>query len=383
VTNSLLRSALKRVLVLSAAAVAGCGEPDGREELKDGWAAYGVHDLKKADRLFDKSVGHDADNVDALVASAQVKLELGELDGAKAMLGKAAALAGDDDDVVLLGARLAYFAKDYKAAAETYSRFAADAARAAELRADAYVDLAVVEIARNAHEAARIALMKALLLDRRNAAARYHLGWLYRDCGYAEAALEQFETYVMLERVAGPRAQRVQRQIIPGLKDAIARKAMGRPGADKRDSAAASAALQKADAEMKKGNLKTARFRYADALKADPLSYPAALGLAQMWEKTDRTPEGKRKALECYQTACGLKPGAIRTLLTTGRLAAAIGQVGVATEAYSRTLAADPKNLDAIDGMIGSLRRSGGSGAKTAAQWQGYRDLVAPPRKRK
>jgi len=362
---------------LSALVLAGCGEKDGSDELKDGMEAYEVRDLKKADKLFEKSVARNAENVDALVASARVKLELGELAAAKDALAKAAAQAGEDDDIVLLGAQIAYHAKDYKAASAAFAKFAADEKRDAKLRAEAYVGLAVVEMACNRNDYARVALLKALLQDRRSAAARYHLGLIYRDLGYEEAALEQFEAYAMLEKEDATHVQRVQRQIVPALKEAIARKAASRPGVDKRDSAAASRNLQSAEAEWKKGNFKKAKAWHADALKADPLSYPAALGLAQAWEKTDTTSGGKRNALTCYQTACGLKPGAFKTLLKTGDLAASLGNVAVAAEAYSRTLAADPKNIDAIDGLIRALSKKGPDyQAFARTYWQSYRDQL-------
>jgi len=376
VTNSSLRSALERGLVLAALVLAGCGEKDGSKELADGWAAYEAHDLKKADRPFSKSLGYNAANADALVASARVKLALGEIAAAKAALSKASALAGTDDDVVLLGAQVAYHAKDYRTAASAFRDMAADAGRDAKLRAQAYAGLAVVETTCNEPERARIALLKAMLLDWRCAVARYHLGLLYRNLGYEAAALEQFETYVLLEKDDVAHVQRVQRKTIPALKDAIARKAMDRPGADRRDSAAAAQNLQNAEAEWKKGNFKKAKAWYADALKADPLSYPAAFGLAQAWEKTDATTSGRSNALACYQTACALKPGAIKALLTVNRLATALGNVAVAGEACSRAVAFDPKNAEAIDGLIRALRKQGGANAKTAALWQSYRDQL-------
>jgi len=373
VTNSSLRFALDCAFVLSALVLAGCGEKDGTKELKEGWSAYEVRDLKKADKLFDKSASCDASNVDAIVASARVKLELGELAAAKTALARAAELAGSDADVILLGAQVAYHAKDYNSAAAAFGGFAADGKREARLRAEAYVGLAVVEMTCNEHDRARVALLKALQLDRHSAPARYHLGILYRTMGYEEAALEQFEAYAMLEKEDAVHVQRVQRQIVPALKEAIARKAAECPGVEKRDSALAAKNLQNAETELKKGNFKRAKAWYADALKADPLSYPAALGLAQSWEKTDTTANGKRNALACYQTACTLKPGAIKTLMTVAKLASSLGNTAVAAEAYSRVIAADPKNIEAIDGIIRSSRRAN---AKTAALWQGYRDQL-------
>jgi len=354
VTNSSIRSALDCALVLSVLALAGCGER--------------------------APVRHP---VDVVMDAAREKLRLGELAAAEAAWEQAKAMAADDADVVLLGAQLAYHEKDYKAATASFASIADDASRDAKLRAEAQIGLGVVAMTLNETDRARIALLNALRFDRRSAPARYHLGLLYRNLGYDEAALEQFEAFALLETNDVTRVHRVQRQIVPSLKDAIARKATERPGVDKRDSAAASKALQNAEAMEKKKNYKKARDYYADALKADPLSYPAALGLAEMWEKTDSSVSGRRQALACYQTACSLRPSAIKTLLKTGGIATSLNLHTVAAEAYSRALAVDAKNIEAIDGRIRALRKTGNDGVRTAALWQKYRDAVAPAKKRK
>jgi len=354
VTNSSIRSALNRAIVLSVLALAGCGE---RAPARN--------------------------PVDVAMDAAREKLRVGELAAAREALEQAKAAAADDVDVILLGAQLAYHQKDYKAASTAFAALAGDSARDVKVRAEAQVGLGVVAMTANETDRARIAFLQALRLDRRSTPARYHLGLLYRNLGYDEAALEQFEAFALLETNDVPRVQRVQRQVIPALKDTIARKATERPGVDKRDSAAASKALQNAEAMVQKKNYKKARVYYADALKADPLSYPAALGLAEMWEKTDPSVNGRRQALVCYQTACSLRPSAIKTLLKTGDLAASLGMNKVAAEAYSRAIAADPKSLSAIDGLIRANRKLGGDATKAAALWQGYRTSITPSQKKK
>ena len=234
----------------------------------------------------------------------------------------------------------------------------------------------------DARDLARIAFLRAIRLDRRNAAARYHLGLLYRGdaYGYLDAALEQFEIYVRLDAEASPRVQNVQRTIIPAIKQDIARRAAERPGAANRDAALSSAAQAKAEAAVKKNTFKTARVEYDKALAADPLNYAAALGLAQMWAKTDTTDFGKKKTLEYYKTACALRPSAVKTFLAAGELAMNLGQWATAEEIYSRAVAANPADISAIDGLIRALRKVGGK-AKIADAYQVYRESI-PIRKR-
>ena len=367
-------------LVCALVLLAGCGPKDGVKEFEQGKEAYELRDLTKAAKLFETSLGCAPENVDRLMYLARVKLDLGELTEAKDLVGRAALQAEDDVDVRMLSAQIAWHLKDYATAASLFAALAADDKLEPSVRSQAYAGLGVVETTRDEttrdnYHLARIAYLRAIRLDRRNAAAWYHLGFLYRDSfGYLEAALEQFEIFVRLEEEASPRVQKVQKNVIPALKEQIAHAATERPGVAKRNSAASSAALAKAEGEMKKGLYKAARQSYQTALAADPLSYPAALGLAQAWEKSDAS-----KAFDAYKTACTLYPSAVKTFLTTGALAVKLGYQSQAVEIYSRAVAASPTSYDAIDGLIRALRKVGKS--KEGQAYQLYRESLAKSKK--
>ena len=68
-----------------------------------------------------------------------------------------------------------------------------------------------------------------------------------------------------------------------------------------------------------------------------------------------------------------LRPSAVSTFLTTGSLAMKLGYSSQAVEIYSRAVAANPASLEAIDGLIRALRKSGGKD-KVAEAYQRYRD---------
>ena len=359
------------VCALAAAlgiALAGCNPKDGVREYADGLAAYEARSLEKAGKLFAKSVAYAPGNVDALVMLARVQCDLGAMSDAGDTIAKAVALAPDAPDVALLDAEIALYAGDIARAVSRFTAVAEDAKLDPSARALGWAGLGIVEMTRDRRDFARIAFLRAIRLDRRNASARYHLGLLYRgdEYGYLDAALEQFEIFVRLGETADPRAVHVQRVIIPGIKADIARRAAERPGAQRRDANAAAAALARAEAAWKKGSLKAARDEYAAAYKADVLSYPAALGLAKAW------------ALDSYKAACALRPGAIATFLAAGELAAKIGQHATALELYSRAVAANPADISAIDGLIRALRKVGGKdNAKVADAYQSYRDSLS------
>ena len=282
--------------------VAGCAPSDGSREFDLGLKAYEMHDLKKADKLFTECAALAPSNVDALIYLARVKIDGGDIPAARSWIDKAAEFAGDDVDVRLVSAQVAWHEKDYAKASGGFTSVADDTKLAPELRAQGWTGLGIVEMAKENHHLARIAFLRAIRLDRRSAAAWYHLGLVYRDAfGYYEAALEQFEIFVRLEAAASPRVQKVLRTVIPALKEQISREAANRPGVSKRDSAASAASLAKAEAAWKKGNFRNARDAYQAALSADPLSYPAALGLAKAWETTDTTAAGCQRLHESPQ----------------------------------------------------------------------------------
>ena len=361
--------------------VAGCAPSDGSREFDLGLKAYEMHDLKKADKLLTECAALAPSNVDALIYLARVKIDGGDIPAARSLIDKAAEFAGDDVDVRLVSAQVAWHEKDYAKASGGFTSVADDTKLAPELRAQGWTGLGIVEMAKENHHLARIAFLRAIRLDRRSAAAWYHLGLVYRDAfGYYEAALEQFEIFVRLEAAASPRVQKVLRTVIPALKEQISREAANRPGVSKRDSAASAASLAKAEAAWKKGNFRNARDAYQAALSADPLSYPAALGLAKAWEKTDASKAGQTKAFENYKLACSLRPGAISTFLATGGLAAKLGFHAQAAEIFSRAVAASPASIQALDGLIRAFQRCGGHKADARA-YQLYRESI--PLKRK
>ena len=380
--NSFCSSALECACALIVAACAGCGQDNGAKEFAVGRSAYEVRDLKKAEKFLGKSLECAPEDVDRLVLLARVKLDLGELAAAKDLVAKAATVSGGDVDVILLGSQIAWHLKDYEAAADGFRSVAENVKLPADIRSQGFSDLGIVEMSGNNHHLARLALLKAVRLDYRNASAWYHLGLLYRDAfDYREAALEQFEKFVRLEVSASPRVQKVQRTIIPALKESIAKGLTDRPGVAKRDSAACASLIAKAEAALKKETPKIARQRYQEALAADPLSFPAAIGLAQTWLKTDVTKTGQTKAFENYRIACSLRPGAISTFLTTGALAVRLGYNAQAVEIYSRAVAASPNSLEALDGLIRALRKNGKG--KIAQAYQAFRTELSAKSKKK
>jgi tetratricopeptide (TPR) repeat protein len=369
-------------IVAALAVLSGCGSSDGTGELADGRSAYELRDFRKAEKLFSKCLQIAPENVEAMLYLALSKLALGELEPAREWASKAAAADAKSEDVKMLEAQIAWHLKDYEKAKKLYEAVAQDGTLSAQDRSLGWAGLGIVEMTLDNYHLARVAFLRAIRIDRRNASAWYHLGLLYRDgFGYSQAALEQFEIFVRLNPVADARAQRVQRTVIPELKESIARAAADRPGASKRNSALSAAAITKAESAWKRGAWKNARAAYQEALAADPLSSPAALGLAKTVLKLDSSRKGQEQALENYKLACSLRPGAVSVFIEAAALAAKLGLHAQAAEIYSRAVAANPSSASAIDGLIRSLRKVGNN-VKVAQAYQLYRDSLSVNRKK-
>lgn len=383
-TNSWQSSALKAVGAAALAALAGCGGPDdGSAEYAAGNTAYAARDLVKAERQFTASLAEEPGNVNALIMLARTELDLGKIDEAGAAIAQAESLAGGDTDVMLLAAQIAFHARDFGKAKTLYAMIAEDARLTPADRAAGWAGLGVVEMsginsgaATEGRDIARTCFLRAVRLDGRNAAARYHLGVLYMNAfAYRESALDQFGIFVRLDTEADKRVQDVQQKTIPALRNEIAAAASRRDGVSRRDSAASASALRKAEEAWNKGTYKTARLRYAEAYQADVLSYPAALGLAKSWEKSDLSKSGQLEASKYYCIASSLRPSAKDTALAAGGFAFKLGNFASAVEAYSRALAAAPTDVTAIDGLIRALQKSGNR--SSAVVYQRYRDWLA------
>lgn len=380
-TNSSLSFALKALSALAVCAMlAGCGSGDGLAELAESRAAYARHDLKNADKWADKAVGCDSGNVDALVHSVRVKIERGLLPEARKHIAKAMQLDGEADDVLLTDAEVAYLSRDFNKAMFDCRKVAEDAARSPEVRAQAYNMIGVVMFTTQDYDAARVALLRALRLDRLNPAVMYNLGRLYRDgFDYPMASKEMFGMYLKSETYADVRMQRVQHSYIQELNDAIARKRASRAGSSQCDSERAAALIQEGEDQAARGNPRNARAKFEAALKADPLSFEAARRLAEIWPKADRTPEGMKKQLSTYKIACELQPGRSDVLLKTADLAFRLQYHGDAADLYSRAFAMDWTSMAALDGLIKSNRKLGRE--DVAKIYQAYREELAASRR--
>ena len=368
-TNFWRLFALNSAVLLTV--LVGCGPSDGTRQFEAGEAAYARGDYAKALALYVEGLSCCSNNVNALLMASQSALALNETVEAADFAGRAANLEPDAIDVLQMVAKTSCARADYVSARRAYTRLLTKEGRTPEELSIGWAGLAVVEMMTEEttvdearRDRARTSLLKALRYNPRNVNAVYHLGRLYRDYyGYTDAARMQFELFVRLQArqqaVADARSVEVQRRVLPELRDALNARLAARPGASKRDVEKGAEHLKKAEDARAAGRYRTAKSAYQEALQADALSYPAALGLARTIEKSQQGITGRRESWTYYLMACELRPGALKTYLTTADLALKLEKYQSAVELYSRALAADGQNRLAVDGLIRALEKSG------------------------
>lgn len=386
-TNSWHKYAPKAFLFALCVGVVGCGPKDGSREKAAADAALSAGDCRKAAELYAKALKYAPEDVDALVNGARANLAAGDKAEAARLIAAARELAPTDADVWQVTAHIAFEAEDTKLAQKAFMVLAEGKDYPKEVQSVGWTGLGIVEMtlaqnakAEAARDRARVCFFKAIRLNGRNAAAYYHLGHLYRDYyDYKEMACEQFDVYLHLEAkteaLAGKRVQNVKRNVLPELREAINAAIVSRAGTSRRDSGACAAALLKAEAACKQGHFKTARLRYADAYKADPLSAAAALGLARTWTKVDTRKAGQVEGYKYYRIACELNPNGYKTFLEAGGAALNTGHYSAAVEIYSRALALRSTDQKALEGLIKAAKKAGQS--KVAAVYQSYLTYLA------
>ena len=369
-------SALKFLLLPALALLASCGPDDGSRALARAREAVAAGRDKKARESFETCLDKNPANVEAAIGLALLLLRQGELPLAEERIEAAAALDGESVDVKLLRAQIAWHRKDDEKAASLYASLAQDPSLSPAIRSQAWTELGIVQMAGNEFDLARVSFLHAMRLDKFNAATQYHLGLLYRYApfAYLNAARAAFEKFVYLSGESDARVQKVCQTVIPALKQDIAQETASIPGVGTRNSALCAQSLSRADKAWKKGSFKTALAEYRKAEAADPLSVPAALGLARALVKTDASKAAGKEALTHYRRACLLRPGAVAVFLEAGALAERVGQIVTAREIYSRALAVQPTSADALDGLVRVLRKAGQK--KVASAYQAYRDAL-------
>ena len=376
-TNSLRQFALKGFAASALAVVlCGCGSNPEKDYAK-GREAFENADYKAAVECFSDVVENSPDNVDALVMLARSEFALGNLEAADAALKRIPSSGSDDVDVIELTAQIAFYRKDYKAAADAYKRLVMNPELDPSVRSIGWTGLGIVdfvkidsepESSRLSHEA-RVKFLQAIMLDRRNSSAHFHLGYLYRDSfHFYDAAKEEFSLFVHIESVVDERVRRVKNEVLPSLDDDI--KKRSRTNVSRIDTVGCASMLKKGDDFFKRPKYKDAADAYSKALKANPTSYQAALGLARSYVRLNRNRSDKEAALKAYMTASKIRPYAIATHIEAAEFALRIGNTVTAVTLYSQALASSPTNQKAVQGLIDSLNKSGD--VQSASVYRGY-----------
>ena len=330
-------------------------------------------DAEPAPAKTDAANAATEESLDAVVNHGVSAVAQKDATGAAAAAKAALERAPDSAEAHLLAGQAAYLKRDYERARKEFDAVAKERSLPKSLRSKGYAGLGLIEFVQHEIEVARILFLQAQLLDYKNESTWYHLGLIYRDTyQFHEAALEQFQMFTRLSRPDNPLVEKVGRELIPELRKSIQRSAAERPGASGRDPGRAAKLYEEAQTLEAKNKTSLAKKKYADALAADPLSYPAALRYAQLL-KTGKTAEEVDKALVAYRVAIDQRPSVQKNYMEAARLAYGKKRYATAVQILNRAVAHDPrpKNGESLDVLIAALKMAGNG--KLAKSWSAYR----------
>lgn len=343
---------------LALAFVAGCGPDDGSADFEKGEVAYAARDLQTAVLCYNAAAMRNSTNFTARVRLALANVDLGEIDAARAAIESAIAVDPTSAEARLLEGNIAYLAKDYLLAKDAFADVSSAKQLPKELRSKAMVSQAVLELTATMFDRARVSLWRAIRLDRRNAAAWYHLGYLSRDTyRFEDAALEQFQmaSRLMTDPV---RVKTVTQDIIPTIRESLRAKVAGKPGAAGRDPGAAARLVTEGEGLAKKDPKKSAA-KFAEAYAKDPLSYAAAWNFARSKGASVKSDAEIARVLTAFQDAIDQRPNSQLTYRTAAKFALEKRRPIRAEKFLSQALAHDPEDKTTLALYVQTLRRLG------------------------
>lgn len=380
----------KGVCLLAAGLLlAGCGcsgDGSAAAEAKAAAAAaassYAEGDYRTAVICCRKSLAHDAGQVDVLVTLARAELASGNVTAAAEVAAQARERLPADPGIRQLDAEIAFRGGDLDTAFAAYTGIAEDQSLPAEVRSLGWSGRGAVGLKRIgavssnaliANDIARLDLMHAIRLDRRNASAYYNLAFFYsnEDDGYKRAAVDLYERYLGLMgdspdvHVARAReAMETLRAELAGSLDQLAGSRPRNPGScasfmRKADAAFAKFESQRRTAPTKaKPFLTEATANYEKAYEQDALSFEALSRLAVCYARQG-TEAGRKKAFDCAVKACAVRRGDGAALVEAARMAMNMNKPMLAVKMYSKAVALKWNDAKALDGLADALDRCG------------------------
>ena len=109
---------------LAFAVLAGCAPDNGVADYEKGEVAYAARDLPAAAFCYNAAAAKNPTNFMARIKLALVKMDLGEIDAARTAIASAIEIDPDSAEARLIEGNIAYLAKDYQCAKNSFSGIA-------------------------------------------------------------------------------------------------------------------------------------------------------------------------------------------------------------------------------------------------------------------
>ena len=275
----------------------------------------GGFSLQAAERAYRRVLAEQPAHFRALCGLAVVRVQLGALDEARDLIGRAAAVAGRSAvDLVLLGTTLIRI-KDLEGAQRQFEMAVALDERHVEPR----LHLANVLSGQGDVAGAATQYERALAIDPRHAEAHQNLGLALQQLGRFEAAVAHHQAALALV----PKSAAIQ--------------------------------VRLGDALRHLGRYDDAIAQYAQALATDPGLTAAHINLGGCFHATGR----REQAIQCYQRALTIDSGLADAHYNLGNLYAELDNLDAAIVQYELCIALPAASAEAHNNLANVLRKRG------------------------
>lgn len=362
--------------VASVLALTGCGRSDGTKEFAAGEKAMQECKWEVAAREFAAATDCLVDPSEAYLNLATAYVELGKMNEANDAVSSAMAIT-PSNTARLMSGRVSFHLSDYRKAREMWNAVIASADAGNAEKAEAWNALGVLEMTVNdkpqMRDLARVCFLRATRLDFKNAQAWYHLGKLYRErYQFDEAALDMYKIYARLAPATDSHLKRVKEGVIPDLTTAVS-SANSELASAKRAPGKCAVLITDGDKLSAKQQFKGAAEKYQKAAEADPTSVAAFARLGKILEKTEKTAEGRDRAVKAYKTAAKLSSNTAY-FVSAARLALKLGHFAEAGSVAGRGLARNPTSAALVDVIVEAYAKQGEK--SLSAEYRAYRAML-------
>lgn len=331
----------------------GCGSNSGHSALKRGISAYDSKNYSESITLLQRASQRLPTSVALYYYLGCAHLQLGAQDAAENAFSAALALDPTHAESIAGLAQVAFYSEAPQRAETLFKQALATNLTNPETRCSILNGLALAQQRLKRYPQARLTLLCALQTDRLYAPTHYNLASLYLNVyDLREEALDEFELFVRLSAPPDPYHAKAS-NLITRLRSNIERLKTERLTTIERDSATALQKVHEGAEAQGSRQIGKAIQLYQAALKADPLTFNAAFGLAILY----RNQHNAAEALKHFKRAADINPNHQDSQIQAATMAMRLKDYPEVENILNRAIARSPFNAASAE-LMTNLRHA-------------------------